>query len=420
MSADLRRRVAYFGPREKVYRRDSDVEITGLPRDWRRVLSMSHPCRLTGPFGNVYADMEHALIAFRILHTTNNPALVQLFRPNYLPFATARSCRRYGSNNGLSLLMSQPDDRYWCIVRDRCMFDIVYQRVCRDEVYRNVLRRLREEGLLPVYHVRTADKSTYWGGIMDKTKLTLSVDRGNRTPDVDALAVEQGGRASCVDPSSILIGGNRLGQIMVEAMETYVRVHERGCHIRGGSALKLTSDRIPMTPISPLPDEPVPSFETLSPRSFAASSVPPSFFPDAHRRPAKDALHEKPKEPGNGERGTVHEAKGKRKAVEDNFEYGDGGVAHGKKARNVATDAPSDEDCEDSEKHDVFTDYSASCPSSTVYANIDSFIDSLLPDEECDDVFFTPQTTVPTPPVSPEQPSRPHSCPPVPTNFTII
>lgn len=263
MSADLRRRIAYFGPREKVYPTDADTEVPGLPTNWRRVLCMSWPFPVAGPCGNVYADTEHAIAAFRAHYTTNNPALAQLFRPEHEPFSVWRVCRRWSTNNGLSLLLSEPDDRVWFVIRDRCMFDLIYQRVCRDEQYRHILGTIIDAGYIPVYHVRTADSHTYWGAIIDRTKINLTQAAPAQAAPVnlEELAKEKAVVWSD-DPTSILIGKNRLGSLMQAALDQYRRVYLTGISLR---AKVLSSvSKVPAIPLTKLTPPPPPSQAVLS------------------------------------------------------------------------------------------------------------------------------------------------------------
>ena len=242
MSQDLRRKIAYFGPREKVYATDDCSEIDGLPRNWRRVLCMSWPHEVIGPCGNVYSDTEHAIAAFRAHYTTNNPALAQLFRPENAHFQNFRVCRRWSTNNGLSLLMSDPDDRVWYVIRDRCMFDIIYQRVARDEVYRQILYTLLQRDFLPVYHVRTADTTTYWGAIINREKIQTVHSVAPSSVDLDKLA-DHCASTTTTDSSTILIGKNRLGSIMISAMKQYLHVYQHGM------PLKAKISNVPIVPI---------------------------------------------------------------------------------------------------------------------------------------------------------------------------
>ena len=253
MSADLRRRIAYFGPREKVYGQDADSEVPGLPKEWRRVLSMAWPCTVAGPCGNLYADTEHAIAAFRAHYTTNNPALAQLYRPEHEPFNVWRVCRRWSTNNGFSLLLSEPDERVWFVIRDRCMFDLVYQRVCRDSSYRHILATLVDSGYVPVYHVRTADAHTYWGATLDRNKiiLTQAAPAQAAPVDLDDLAKEKA-HVFQDDPSTLLVGKNRLGVLMVSALEQFRRVYENGTPLRARVLTSVSS--IPAIPLSPLSD----------------------------------------------------------------------------------------------------------------------------------------------------------------------
>ena len=252
MSADLRRKVAYFGPREKIYPTDADAEIPGLPRDWRRILCMAWPSPVCGPCGVVYGDVEHAIAAFRAHYTTNNPALAQLYRPEHEPFNVWRVLRRWSTSNGLSLLLSEPDDRVWFVIRDRCMFDLVYQRVCRDESYRKILSTVVDQGYMPVYHVRTADSHTYWGAIIDRTKINLTQSTPSQSDPVDleGLAAEKE-KVWTDDPSTILVGKNRLGRLMVSALEQYRRVYEIGVSLRAKVLASVPNiPQIPLTPIA--------------------------------------------------------------------------------------------------------------------------------------------------------------------------
>jgi len=259
MSADLRRHVAYFGPREKVYPCSSKAELPNMPPNWRRILSQSHPFPIVGPFGNIYADMEHALIAFRFSYASSCPHYSELFRMEHAAFAKSKTCRRFGSSNGLSLLQTNPDDRIWFVVRDKCMFDVVYQRICRDVKYRTILRELVKRRYLPVYHVRTADASTYWGATMNKNLLRFTNKSGVSLENsdqphglLDTLSKECQASNFDADPSKLLLGQNRLGQIMVHAFNIYREVYEVGLSIRnitsGDDAL--TFKGYPATPLS--------------------------------------------------------------------------------------------------------------------------------------------------------------------------
>lgn len=249
MSQDLRRKVAYFGPREKVYPKGADPEVPGLPFNWRRILCMSWPFPVAGPCGNVYADAEHAIAAFRAHYTTNNPALANLFRPEHEAFRPPRVCRRWSTNNGLSLLLSDPDDRVWFVVRDRCMFDLVYQRVCRDEVFRRILAALCDRGYLPVYHVRTADAQTYWGAIIDRSKLNLttSTTQENSSVNLSDLARERA-EVWSDNPGSILVGKNRLGYLMKAALEQYRLLYDVGMQLR--AKVPPGTEVVPALPLS--------------------------------------------------------------------------------------------------------------------------------------------------------------------------
>ena len=227
MSHDLRRRLAYFGPREKVYP-DGHTEIEGLPQNWRRVLGMSYPSPVVGPFGCVYADMEHAICAYRYLYTSNRPVYGQMFRAEVPRFAGSSMCRRWGSANGMSLLLTDPNDRIWFLVRDRCMFDVVFQRISRDEVYRLILTSLVDAQYTPVYHVRTANEATYWGATMNRELQTNTMyDRSPRQEDMETL-YDEAEKYMYREGRDMLVGDNRLGQIMVEALFAYRKLQSDG------------------------------------------------------------------------------------------------------------------------------------------------------------------------------------------------
>ena len=219
MSHDLRRRLAYFGPREKLYSSDN-TEVHGLPRNWRRVLGMSYPSAVVGPFGCVYADIEHALCAYRYMYTSNRPIYGQMFRAEVNKFAGSSMCRRWGSANGMSLLLTDPNDRIWILIRDRCMFDLVYQRISRDKVYRDILSTLVDAQYLPVYHVRTANAMTYWGATMNREAVTNTMNDRSPQEDLETL-YKEAAKQSYKSPKELLIGDNRMGEIMVEAIEAY-------------------------------------------------------------------------------------------------------------------------------------------------------------------------------------------------------
>ena len=252
MSADLRRGFAYFGCRERVYTHMEFPEFDGLPCDWRRQLCTSQKSPVVGPFGNVFPTIDHALMAFRFMYTSNNPALTYLFRSEHSTFHNMKLARRWSDVNGMSLLMCDPDARLWIIVRDRCMFDLVFQRICRDETYRKILSTLIKHRVLPVYHVRTATDQTYWGAIMDKSKFTP-----NKVSNVEdcELMVEEAyhrpGRDVSCNKLEYLVGRNRLGCIMKEAMCMYDEVYNVGMPLRIHIP-SMESTHLPAIPISPI------------------------------------------------------------------------------------------------------------------------------------------------------------------------
>ena len=279
MSADLRRHIAYFGSREKVYTEKEGPEIPGLPNNWRRVLCQSHPSPIVGPFGNMYADMEHALIAFRYVYASSCPHYSEMFRMEHLAFAKGKACRRYGSSNGLSVLQSNPDDRVWFILRDKCMFDIVYQRICRDEEYRSILRELIKRRFTPVYHVRTADPNTYWGATMNKDVLRFTNKNtcpGSHTATdkfLEDLSTEYTESNFDLNPSQLLIGRNRLGEIMVRAYQIFVEVYEVGVVVRNIS-IHPQGLIMPAYPISPLAPSVITAHSHLSDPQNAPHQTP--------------------------------------------------------------------------------------------------------------------------------------------------
>jgi len=126
------------------------------------------------------------------------------------------------------------------------MYDLVFQRICRDAEYRSVLQFLIEQKYLPVYHVKTAHAHTYWGGIIDKTKLNLTTVSAeqNRAASLDLLA-EVSVDMSSLDPASIIVGKNRLGFIMKSAMETYKQVYDSKMALRVDVFKLPTKQRLP-------------------------------------------------------------------------------------------------------------------------------------------------------------------------------
>lgn len=263
MSADLRRGFAYFGCRERVYTHMEFPEFDGLPCDWRRQLCTSQKSPVVGPFGNVFPTIDHALMAFRFMYTSNNPALTYLFRSEHSTFHNMKLARRWSDVNGMSLLMCDPDARLWIIVRDRCMFDLVFQRICRDESYRKILSTLIKHRVLPVYHVRTATDQTYWGAIMDKSKFTPN--KVSNVENCEAMiedAYNRPGRDVSCNKLEYLVGRNRLGCIMKEAMCMYDEVYNVGMPLRIHIP-SMESTHLPPIPISPIETPPAPEPESV-------------------------------------------------------------------------------------------------------------------------------------------------------------
>lgn len=256
MSQDIRRRLAYFGPREKVYPRLDQTEVHGLPVNWRRILSMSYRSPVVGPFGCVYADIEHALCAYRYLYTSNRPVYATLFRSEVARFAGSPMCRRWGSANGMSLLLTDPNDRIWYLVRDQCMFELVFQRYMRDPEYHFILTKLVDAQLLPVYHVRTANDSTYWGATINRDLVSNTLyDRSPKeTPD---QMYQEAEKSVNMRPSDLLIGRNRLGEIMLEVVMSYRQFYDHKVDI--GSISIDEEIRQPFTPLGPF------GFDTIEP-----------------------------------------------------------------------------------------------------------------------------------------------------------
>lgn len=297
MSSDLRRGVAYFGPREKVYKRGTSCELPGLPLNWRRVLCTGYPFPVVGPMGCVYRTIDHAMAGFRVHYSTNNPCLAFLFRHENTRFARVHTCREWSSNNALSLLLTSPDDRVWFVIRDRCMYDLVFQRICRDAEYRGVLQFLIEQKYLPVYHVKTAHAHTYWGGIIDKTKLNLTTVSAeqNRAASLDLLA-EVSVDMSSLDPASIIVGKNRLGFIMKSAMETYRQVYDCKMALRVDVFKLPTKQRLPSVEGSESDQDEGPE-EDVSIAYLPAYELTPLATTDFRPPPSGSALNRKRKAP---------------------------------------------------------------------------------------------------------------------------
>lgn len=224
MSKDLRHRFAYFGPREKIYKNGKNTEILGLPYNWRRILSISYPSHVVGPFGCIYSDVEHAMCAYRYLYTSNRPIYANIFRSEISKMQGTFPCKRWGSSNGMSLLMSNPNDRLWNLIRDQCMFELIYQRISRDKEYRFILSVLFDNQYLPVYHVRTAIESTYWGATIDRNFLSNTLT--DRSPKGEKEEMYLGAEKNYYqNRTTSLIGQNRLGEIMIDALQAYRQVY---------------------------------------------------------------------------------------------------------------------------------------------------------------------------------------------------
>lgn len=247
---DLRRRIAYFGSREKTY--STNTEIPDLPLNWRRVLSICYPSPVIGPFGCVYPNTEHALYAYRYLHSSNRPAYGQLFRSDMQQTVTNTNCRKMGTSSGLSYLMCDPNDEIWFAVRDRCMYDLIYQRIARDITFRSILQTLVDLGYLPVYRIKTATQQTHWGATIDKTRVFEQTNTNNLT-------------ANPTDPSTLLLGDNALGKIMVSALSDFNTTHVTGLH---------ANTRLNTI----LGNQPIPSINDL-PTKFQHQYIPSVFDP---------------------------------------------------------------------------------------------------------------------------------------------
>jgi hypothetical protein len=193
-----------------------------------------------------------------------------------------RLCRRWSSNNGFSMLLSEPDDRVWFVIRDRCMFDLLYQRLCRDELYRRVLTTVIDMGYLPVYHVRTADSNTYWGAIMDRTKLTLT-GQASVPVDLAQLSMEKSS-VFTDDPRTLLIGKNRLGALMVATVEQYRRVYVHGQSLRARVVPLL--EKVPDTPLTPLYPLDFEAINKLPCGEPLDTGLPPAKRPKTAKAPA--------------------------------------------------------------------------------------------------------------------------------------
>ena len=203
MSYDIRRKIAYFGPSCKVYASEAAVEVPGLGLTWRRILSHCYPFPVVGPFGCQYPDIEHAMVGYRYLMASNQPGYAMFFRTEFVhskPEKIRRQwCKKWGDTYGMSFLMTDPQDDVWIVCRDRWMFDLVFQRIARDVQYRTILRILVAHDLLPVYHIRTSTSDTYWGATINRERAQKPYSQA----------------------SELLLGKNRLGEIMVQALATY-------------------------------------------------------------------------------------------------------------------------------------------------------------------------------------------------------
>lgn len=228
MSRDIRRKYAYFGPREKVYQYHHQTELPNFPLDWRRILCISYRSPVIGPFGCVYDDIEHAMCAYRYLHTTNEPMFANYFRSEYESMRGSNPCRIWGQTIGMSRLRLDPNDRVWNLLRDRCMFDLIIQRIGRDPDFAFILGQIIELGYTPVYHIRTSTATTYWGATLDKSKISnTSIDR-NPPSTVSESDLKHLEATWSIDTHEMLIGKNRLGTIMVDAYNAFKRMQHQG------------------------------------------------------------------------------------------------------------------------------------------------------------------------------------------------
>jgi len=158
------------------------------------------------------------------------------------------------------------------------MYDLVFQRICRDDVYRSVLSTLIDQGYLPVYHVRTADENTYWGGIIAKERLPVAGGTGTQGPvpgvsmehSVDSLAAEREA-GLFLEPGRLIQGKNRLGEIMRAAMDSY-RLLQKG-HPMRSKVIETEISHVPNYPLTPLCVEAVPTKSGSSKRAKVIVAV---------------------------------------------------------------------------------------------------------------------------------------------------
>jgi hypothetical protein len=130
------------------------------------------------------------------------------------------------------------------------MFDVVFQRISRDEMYRLIVGTLVDSQYLPVYHVRTANETTYWGATMNRDLVTnTAYDRSPRQEDLETL-YEEADKYNYRTPQEMLVGDNRLGHIMVEALNAYRQLRlENGMGTTRVHGLVHQDLRLELTPL---------------------------------------------------------------------------------------------------------------------------------------------------------------------------
>lgn len=225
MSMDFRIGVAYFGRRERVYSDDTASELPNAPRKWRQILSWCYEFPIRGSQGLEYPTMYHALMSYRIMYCAeNNPVISQICAGPLLN--SLHTCSKWTSPNNMSVLQLNPDENIWFIMRERICLDLVLQRLYHDTEFRDILRQVVEQGLIPVYHLRTAKQNTsFWGGCVELASDIHHNSTSDRTvPQGIDVAVQ---RIRDKWQGIPMQGKNMLGNIYLEAYRQFTRFYQQ-------------------------------------------------------------------------------------------------------------------------------------------------------------------------------------------------
>jgi len=165
--------------------RDDDDLGIGI-KDWRKRLSNFWPCVIEVN-GRNYPSVEHAFHAAKA-HSSDKPDIARHFECGGSVGASPEAAKKAGGRAGFARHGATLDMAKWDLERDDATMAALTARAHADEEYRTILRRTKDLGVHLLHFERQASKA-YWGGAVDRA-------------------------------SGEIVGGNRLGAMLMELRET--------------------------------------------------------------------------------------------------------------------------------------------------------------------------------------------------------